>query len=67
MFPVLDHPSEGRIRQARPATKFSENPAGIHRMPPRLGEHSREVLLEAGLSEAEIQSFVESKAIGPTL
>ena len=64
MFPVLDHPSEGRIRQARPATKFSESPAGIHRMPPRLGEHSREVLLEAGLSEADIQSLVERKAIG---
>jgi crotonobetainyl-CoA:carnitine CoA-transferase CaiB-like acyl-CoA transferase len=65
MFPVLDHPTEGRLRQARPATKFSESPAGIHRMPPRLGEHSREVLLEAGLSEAEIQSLVESKAVGP--
>lgn len=67
MFPVLDHPTEGRIRQARPATKFSESPVGIHRMPPRLGEHSREVLLEAGLNEADIQSLVESKAIGLTL
>jgi crotonobetainyl-CoA:carnitine CoA-transferase CaiB-like acyl-CoA transferase len=64
MFPVLDHPTEGQLRQARPATKFSESPAGIHRMPPRLGEHSREVLLEAGLSEADIQSLVERKAIG---
>lgn len=64
MFAVLDHPTEGRIRQARPATKFSESPAGMHRMPPRLGEHSREVLLEVGLSEADIQALVERKAIG---
>ncbi|MCK1739460.1 CoA transferase [Bradyrhizobium sp. 139] len=64
LFADIDHPTEGRIRQARPATKFSESPAGIHRMPPRLGEHSREVLREAGLSEAEIQAFVDSKAVG---
>jgi crotonobetainyl-CoA:carnitine CoA-transferase CaiB-like acyl-CoA transferase len=64
LFVDLDHPSEGRIKQARPPTKFSDSPAGLHRMAPRLGEHSREVLREAGLSEAEIEALVESKAIG---
>jgi crotonobetainyl-CoA:carnitine CoA-transferase CaiB-like acyl-CoA transferase len=64
LFADIDHPTEGRIRQARPATKFSESPAGIHRMAPRLGEHSREVLREAGLSDAEIQAAVDSKAVG---
>jgi crotonobetainyl-CoA:carnitine CoA-transferase CaiB-like acyl-CoA transferase len=64
LFADIDHPTEGRIRQARPATKFSESPAGIHRMAPRLGEHSREVLREAGLSDAEIESLVASKAVG---
>ncbi|RTM13812.1 MAG: CoA transferase, partial [Bradyrhizobiaceae bacterium] len=64
LFTDLDHPTEGRIRQARPATRFSESPPNIHRMPPRLGEHSREVLREAGLSEEEIQAAVDSKAVG---
>ncbi|WP_027532809.1 CaiB/BaiF CoA-transferase family protein [Bradyrhizobium sp. WSM3983] len=64
LFADIDHPTEGRIRQARPATKFSESPAGIHRMPPRLGEHSREVLREAGLSDAEIESLVANRAVG---
>ena len=64
LFAQIDHPTEGRIRQARPATKFSESPAGMHRMAPRLGEHSREVLREAGLSDAEIQAAVDSKAVG---
>jgi len=64
LFADIDHPSEGRIRQARPATKFSESPASLHRMAPRLGEHSREVLREAGLSDAEIEALVANKAVG---
>jgi crotonobetainyl-CoA:carnitine CoA-transferase CaiB-like acyl-CoA transferase len=64
MFVDIDHPTEGRIRQARPSTKFSDDPPGVHRMPPRLGEHSREVLIEAGFSDAEIQSLVQDGAVG---
>ncbi|MDA9407067.1 CaiB/BaiF CoA transferase family protein [Bradyrhizobium sp. CCBAU 45384] len=64
LFADIDHPTEGRIRQARPATKFSESPAGIHRMAPRLGEHSREVLREAGMSDAEIETLFANKAVG---
>ncbi len=63
MFVELDHPTEGRIRQARPSARFSESPAGIRRLPPRLGEHTKEVLREAGYSEAEITSLIESKAV----
>ena len=50
MFVELDHPTEGRIRQARPSARFSESPAGIHRMAPRLGEHTHAVLQEAGFT-----------------
>jgi crotonobetainyl-CoA:carnitine CoA-transferase CaiB-like acyl-CoA transferase len=63
LFVELDHPSEGKIRQARPAAKFSESPASIRRMAPRLGEHTRAVLEEAGLTDTEIASLVESKVI----
>ena len=64
MFVTLDHPTEGDIRQARPSAKFSESPAAIQRMAPRLGEHSRVVLKEAGLSDEEIAALVEKKAVG---
>ena len=64
MFAEIDHPTEGRIRQARPPTRFSGDPPGLHRMAPRLGEHSQEVLREVGLSDADIQALIESKAIG---
>ena len=64
MFKDIDHPTEGKIRQARPAARFSESPASLRRVAPRLGEHSRAVLQEAGYSEAEIAALVECKAVG---
>jgi len=64
LFVEIDHPTEGRIRQARPATKFSESPAAIRRPPPRLGEHTEAVLKEAGYTDADIAALVADKAIG---
>lgn len=64
MFADIDHPTEGRLRQARPPTRFSDDPANLHRMAPRLGEHSREVLREVGFNDGEIDALVESKAVG---
>lgn len=63
MFPEIDHPTEGRIRQARPPARFSESPAGVRRLAPTLGQHSREVLAEAGYTEAEIAALVEAGAV----
>ncbi len=64
LFVDIDHPTEGRIRQARPPAKFSESPAGIHRMAPRLGEHTRAVLTEAGFTDDEIASLAAGKVVG---
>jgi crotonobetainyl-CoA:carnitine CoA-transferase CaiB-like acyl-CoA transferase len=33
-------------------------------MPPRLGEHSREILREAGYAQEDIDRLVETKAVG---
>jgi crotonobetainyl-CoA:carnitine CoA-transferase CaiB-like acyl-CoA transferase len=63
LFVDLEHPTEGRIRQARPATRFSDSPASIHRLPPRLGEHTEAVLKEAGYTDGDIASLVESKVV----
>jgi len=54
MFQESDHPTEGRIRQLRPAARFGTTPVSIRRPAPTLGQHTREVLQEAGLSEAEV-------------
>ncbi|WKA26059.1 CaiB/BaiF CoA transferase family protein [Bradyrhizobium roseum] len=57
-FPVVDHPSEGRIRNMRPSARFSQTPVETRRLAPRLSEHSAEILGEAGFSPDEIAALV---------
>jgi crotonobetainyl-CoA:carnitine CoA-transferase CaiB-like acyl-CoA transferase len=57
-----EHPTEGKIRMTRFPVSFSETPAENRRHQPRLGEHSKEVLREAGLSEEQIAAMLQSKA-----
>jgi crotonobetainyl-CoA:carnitine CoA-transferase CaiB-like acyl-CoA transferase len=57
-FELRDHPTEGRIRNMRLPNQWS---CGVRRgwgAAPKLGEHSVEVLREAGLSEADIQRLI---------
>ena len=63
MFPVLDHPTQGQVRVARPPTKFASTPADIRRPVPLLGEHTTEVLREVGFSKAEIEAMAAAKAV----
>jgi crotonobetainyl-CoA:carnitine CoA-transferase CaiB-like acyl-CoA transferase len=58
----IDHPTEGRIRMTRFPVNFSATPSEVRRHAPRLGEHSVEVLREAGLSQSEIDALIESGA-----
>lgn len=48
-----DHPVAGRIRQTRPAARFSESSPELQRGAPLYGEHNSELLSEIGISEAE--------------
>lgn len=64
LLPVVDHPSEGRIRKIQPATRWSKTQAVPHRPAPRLGEHTRSLLAEAGFSDGEIDRLAAEGAIG---
>lgn len=44
-----EHASEGWMRLPRPSLQFTRSPALIRRLPPRLGEHTQEVLREFSL------------------
>ncbi len=62
MIEEYDFPAAGRVRQPRPAARFDVTPARIRRPAPALGEHSGEVLAEAGFSEAEIAPLLTAAA-----
>jgi crotonobetainyl-CoA:carnitine CoA-transferase CaiB-like acyl-CoA transferase len=61
-FSVREHPSEGRIRTLAVPSEWSESQPEYRRHAPRLGQHTREVLQEAGMSAAEIESLIRSGA-----
>ena len=53
----LEHPVEGTISALGIPVKLSDTPGSIRRPAPLLGEHTAEVLREAGLSDAEIAAL----------
>jgi crotonobetainyl-CoA:carnitine CoA-transferase CaiB-like acyl-CoA transferase len=52
------HPALGRLELVRSAPRFGSGDAERALPPPLLGEHTREVLSEAGLDDAEIDAVV---------
>lgn len=61
-FRQVDHPTEGLIRTMRGPVRWSASDPGLPCAAPRLGEHSVELLREAGLSEARIGEMLHSGA-----
>ena len=59
---VVEHPTEGTLRMPAFPANFSATPADIRRHAPRLGEHSAELLREAGCTAEEIEALVVSGA-----
>jgi crotonobetainyl-CoA:carnitine CoA-transferase CaiB-like acyl-CoA transferase len=73
---ALNHPhtrhrnmiyERGEYRAVGNPVKMSRTPPGLRRTPPRFGEANREVLLEAGYGEAEIDRLIETGIVAATM
>ncbi len=65
-FKTEEHPSEGRIRRTRVANVFSGGARVNETHAPRYGEHTREILAEAGYDPAGIDALIAAGAVGAT-
>lgn len=59
----VEHPQNGTMRYVRYPGHLSDTPASLHRHPPLLGEHSDEVLAEAGYSPDQIRALREAGTV----
>ena len=63
MFPVVDHPTEGAIRNMKVSATWSETTVAPSRLAPQLGQHSTEILREAGMTADDIRALARDGVI----
>ncbi|MBI2328225.1 MAG: CoA transferase, partial [Chloroflexi bacterium] len=64
MVIVMEHPTEGKVKQVGIAVKLSDTPGAIRSRPPMLGEHTEEILAGLGYSAPRIKELRQQGAIG---
>ncbi len=57
-----DHPKAGNVKVVGPAVGMSETPPSIERPAPLVGEHTREILAEFGVSSEDVDALLQSGA-----
>jgi crotonobetainyl-CoA:carnitine CoA-transferase CaiB-like acyl-CoA transferase len=62
MVPEVDHPVAGRVKTIGLPVKFGATPGGVTRPAPLLGQHTAEVLAEAGFEPDHIAEMLRSGA-----
>jgi crotonobetainyl-CoA:carnitine CoA-transferase CaiB-like acyl-CoA transferase len=58
---IVEHPSEGMLRMPANPIEMSASPPSIRRPPPRLGEHTAEVLRSFGFDESAIERLTAER------
>ncbi|GCA49787.1 formyl-coenzyme A transferase [Sinorhizobium sp. KGO-5] len=62
-FVEYDHPTEGRVKTPGFPIRFSKTPSTVDRGAPVVGQHTREILRDAGYDEARIAALEAAGAI----
>ena len=62
-FETHHHDSEGDLLFLGHPVRYERTPASIHRLPPRLGQHTLEVMAEIGYDPARIDRMLAAGAI----
>jgi len=60
LFEKAVHTTEGGIVMTQLPFRFSETKVAVNRLQPKFGEHSREILREAGYSDSDVHALFES-------
>jgi crotonobetainyl-CoA:carnitine CoA-transferase CaiB-like acyl-CoA transferase len=63
MVPAVEHTVVGTVRTLGLPVKFSATPGSVGKGAPVLGEHSRDILAEAGYSPREIDDLIKDGAV----
>lgn len=61
-FRTAEHESEGEILLTDAPVRFDGNVTSLSRLQPRLGQHSVEILREAGIADEKISDMLATKA-----
>jgi crotonobetainyl-CoA:carnitine CoA-transferase CaiB-like acyl-CoA transferase len=62
VFVESAHPVAGRLREARPAPRFGATPAHAGGPAPRIGQHTRQILVELGLAQ-DVQGLLDDGVV----
>ena len=65
-FVEYEHPTEGHVKTPGFPIKFSKTPSVVDRGAPVVGQHSRDVLREAGYDDAAIEALLSKGAVAET-
>ncbi len=63
MVVEVDHPRAGKVKAIGHPIKFSDTPGGVERAAPLLGQHTREILLTLGYTDADITRLAGEGAV----
>lgn len=64
LFQTAEHPTQGTIRYVRPTTLFQATPANVRHQAPHIGQHTLDILSEAGIDAERVEALLRAGVLG---